>query len=192
MFANVAAERTLDVTLFTDAYMARGSVRTRQPRLTDVLNNADEPFLIIEQALLEEYGSRGDVIRADFAQVNLGAVLFAVSNVEVAPTPELRTPKVAEEALITVPPFKIIGRIHLLPERELREALHELTGAFIPVTDATYWSDQIGTRPRDRDRPDDQPLAGPDPGAPQGGRSVGRDARRGASARSATAEAPPA
>src|SRR5262245_48749956 len=144
MFGNVAAERMLDLTLYTDSYMARGSLRTRQPRLTDCLNHAEEPFVVIEQALVEEYGSHGEVIRADFAQVNLGAVLFAVSDVEVAPTPELRTPKVAEEALITVPPFKIIGRIHLLPERELREALHELTGAFVPVTEATYWSDQIG------------------------------------------------
>ena len=26
----------------------------------------------------------------------------------------------------------------------LREALSELTGAFIPVTNATYWSDRLG------------------------------------------------
>ena len=47
-------------------------------------------------------------------------------------------------AMITIPPFRITGRIHLLPQRELREALSELTGAFIPVTDAAYWSDTIG------------------------------------------------
>jgi hypothetical protein len=47
-------------------------------------------------------------------------------------------------ASISIPPFKITGRIHLLPERDLREALSELTGAFVPVTDATYWSDTVG------------------------------------------------
>ena len=36
------------------------------------------------------------------------------------------------------------GRIHLMPERSLREALAELTGRFLPVTDATYWSDALG------------------------------------------------
>ena len=46
--------------------------------------------------------------------------------------------------MISIPPFQVIGRIHLLPERDLREALSELTGRFVPVTDATYWSDTVG------------------------------------------------
>ena len=50
----------------------------------------------------------------------------------------------AEEAIISVPPFKVSGFIHLMPERSLREALTELTGHFLPVTDAAYWSDTIG------------------------------------------------
>jgi hypothetical protein len=31
-----------------------------------------------------------------------------------------------------------------LPERSLRDALTELTGHFLPVTDASYWSDTLG------------------------------------------------
>ncbi len=31
-----------------------------------------------------------------------------------------------------------------MPERSLRDALSELTGHFLPVTDATYWSDSLG------------------------------------------------
>ena len=46
--------------------------------------------------------------------------------------------------MISIPPFRITGRIHLLPERDLHEALSELTGRFIPVTEATYWSDTVG------------------------------------------------
>ena len=53
-------------------------------------------------------------------------------------------PKVPEEALIIVPPFRITGRIHLLPERNLVDALGELIGRFVPVTDAAYWSDTVG------------------------------------------------
>ena len=41
---------------------------------------------------------------------------------------ELRTPKIPEEALISIPPFKVTGFIHLMPERSLRDALSELTG----------------------------------------------------------------
>jgi hypothetical protein len=46
--------------------------------------------------------------------------------------------------MISIPPFRIIGRIHLLPERDMREALSELTGRFVPVTEAAYWSESAG------------------------------------------------
>lgn len=134
----------IDLTLYTDAFVVRGKIRTRQRRLSDVLNLAEEPFLVISEATTDEYGSHGIAARTDYAQVNLGAVLFAVAEGPIEARPDLRTPKVPEMALISIPPFKITGRIHLMPERDLREALSELTGAFIPVTDATYWSDTVG------------------------------------------------
>jgi Family of unknown function (DUF6812) len=141
---DAVAERTVALTLYTDSYVVRGSIRTRQKRITDILNHADEEFLVVEDAVIDPLGAHGEVIRGEFAQVNLATVLFAVSDVPVEATPELRTPKMAEQALVTVPPFTVIGSIHLLPERALRDALAELTGRFIPVTDATYWSDTVG------------------------------------------------
>lgn len=135
---------TLPLTLYTDAFVIRGNIRTRQRRITDVLNLADEPFVVVSDASIDEYGSKGIASRADYAQVNLGAVLFAVSDQLVDARPDLRTPKIPEMAMISLPPFRITGRIHLMPERDLHEALSELTGSFIPVTEATYWSDTIG------------------------------------------------
>jgi hypothetical protein len=132
------------VTLYTDAFVIKGSLRTRQGRLSDILNQADEDFLVLADTVVDEYGSRGMPVQSEFAQVNLGAVLFAVADTAVEPRPDLRTPKVSEQALISIPPFRVTGRVHLLPERDLREALHELTGRFFPVTDATYWSDSVG------------------------------------------------
>jgi hypothetical protein len=134
----------INLVLYTDAFVIRGTIRTRQPRITDILNSGDEPFIVISDATTDEYGSSGVVTRTEYAQVNLGAVLFAVADTMVEPRPDLRTPKVPEMALISIPPFKITGRIHLLPERDLHEALAELTGNFVPVTDATYWSDTVG------------------------------------------------
>jgi hypothetical protein len=134
----------VDLTLYTDAFVVRGKIRTRQRRLTDILNLAEDPFLVISDATTDEYGSHGIATHTDYAQVNLGAVLFAVADGPIEARPDLRTPKVPEMALISIPPFKITGRIHLLPERDLHEALSELTGAFIPVTEAVYWSDTVG------------------------------------------------
>lgn len=132
------------IKLVTDAYVVRGTILTRHRRITDMLNSADEDFLVLEQATFDEFGSSGIVTQTDFAQVNLGTVLFGVADNPVDPTPELRVPKVTERALISIPPFTVTGHIHLLPERDLHQALGELIGRFIPVTEATYWSDRVG------------------------------------------------
>ena len=132
------------LTLYTDSFVIKGQIRTRQSRITDILNHADEDFLVLGDTVIDEYGSRNLATRSEYAQVNLGAVLFAVAETSIEARPDLRTPKVPEQAMIAIPPFQVIGRIHLLPERSLSEALSELTGRFIPVTDATYWSDSVG------------------------------------------------
>ncbi len=133
-----------ELILYTDALITHGTVRTRQHRITDILNQSEESFLILEDVTVEEFGGRGQPIRADYAQVNLDAVLFAVANEPVPTMPELRTPKAQQQAIISVPPFNVIGTIHLMPVEGMRDALHELTGRFLPVTDATYWSDRMG------------------------------------------------
>ena len=143
MFGQSPAQ-PVSVTLYTDSHVVRGTVMTRQRRVSDILNQAAEPFIVMAEVVMDEWGTHGITMKADFAQVNLGAVLFAVADTTVDPTPELRTVKISEQAFISLPPFKIVGRIHLLPERDLRLALDELVGAFIPVTDASFWSDTVG------------------------------------------------
>jgi hypothetical protein len=132
------------LTLYTDALVVRGHIRSRQARISDILNGADEDFLVLSDVMVDEFGARTGAMRTEFVQVNLSSVLFAVADSTVEARPDLRTPKVAEQAFISVPPFRVTGRIHLLPERGLGEALDELTGRFLPVTEATYWSDSAG------------------------------------------------
>ena len=141
-------ELRVGLTLYTDAYIVRGFMTTRQRRVSDIVNNADEEFLVLTDVTVERFGGRVPARSAPFAQVNLTAVLFAVAESTVEPVPELRTPKVTETALISIPPFEVTGHIHVLAERDLRQALQELTGRFIPVTDATYGSEAVGEAPR--------------------------------------------
>ncbi len=42
--------------LYTDALITRGSVRTRQHRITDILNESADPFLVLEDVTVEEFG----------------------------------------------------------------------------------------------------------------------------------------
>jgi hypothetical protein len=145
VFAGIGGDvRSATITLITDAFVVRGTLLTRHRRITDILNSAEHDFLVLEQATFDEFGATGVAMQAEFAQVNLGAVLFGVADEPVEVTPELRVPKVSERALITIPPFTVTGHIHLMPGRGLREALDELMGRFIPVTDAVYWSDRVG------------------------------------------------
>jgi hypothetical protein len=132
------------MTMYTEQLIVRGTIHTSQHRVTDILNQAQDPYLVLEDVTLEEHASVEAPTRAAFAQVNLASVLFAVSLTTVEPILELRTPKVSERALLSVPPFRIVGHVHLLPDRGLRASLAELHGIFIPVTDATIWSGRLG------------------------------------------------
>jgi hypothetical protein len=143
-FDHIGSLRAVPMTLYTEMLVVRGTIQTLQHRVTDILNQASEPHLVLEDVTLEEYGSTDLPIRAEFAQVNLASVLFAVSLTTVEPMRELRTPKVSERALLSVPPFRIVGQVHLMPERSLRDSLAELHGDFIPVTDATFWGERVG------------------------------------------------
>ncbi|MCU0478375.1 MAG: hypothetical protein MUE92_06500 [Chloroflexi bacterium] len=144
LFDSPGTLRAVPMTMYTEQLIVRGTIHTSQHRVTDILNQAQDPHLVLEDVTLEEYGSTDTPLRAEFAQVTLASVLFAVSLTTVEPMRELRTPKVVERALISVPPFRVIGHVHLLPERGLRASLGELHGAFLPVTDATFWAERIG------------------------------------------------
>lgn len=132
------------LTLYTDSFVIKGSLETRQRRITDMLNLAEDPFIVLADVTFDEFGTAGQTVRADFAQVNLGSILFAVADTPAEAAPELRTHKIEQRAIVSIPPFKVTGHIHLLAERSLRVALTELTGKFLPVTEATYWSDTLG------------------------------------------------
>jgi hypothetical protein len=138
------ALRPVPITLYTDAFMIKGVVETRHRRISDALNEAAAAFLVLADARFDAFRSTSNLIQADYAQVNLASVLFAVSDEVLVADPARVTTRSPEEAMISVPPFTVTGRIHLEPERPLREALGLLSGAFIPVTDATYWSDSLG------------------------------------------------
>ena len=129
------------LTLVTESHIVRGTFHSRLRRVTDMLNQAEHDFLVVRNASLEELGDRGVAARAKIAQINLNSILFAVAETQIEASPEMRLAKSPEEAMIVVAPFKLRGRIHILQSQDLFMALKEMTGRFIPLTDAEYWSD---------------------------------------------------
>jgi hypothetical protein len=135
---------TVDLTLYTDSLLVKGSVSTTHRRITDILNLAEPPFLVLEQVTIEELGLQSSSSTVPFAQLSLDAILFAVADLPVEPNPTMRVVKSAEQAVIAVPPFSVAGMVHLVVgDGDVRDGLRALTDKFIPVTEATYWSDQL-------------------------------------------------
>lgn len=144
MFAGIAETTAVRLTLYTDALEINGTIRTRHRRVTDILNEAEQAYLVLSSVIVRRFGGSGTPVESEYAQVNLASVLFAVADEPVEPRPELRLAKKPERALISIPPFEISGTIHLHPADDLREALQELSSGFVPVTDATYGSEALG------------------------------------------------
>jgi hypothetical protein len=150
MYAAFTGLNQVELTLYTDALIARGTIRTRQHRVSDILNLSETPFVVLEDVTVTDHDAKGAPITADVAQINLDAVLFAVVDTRIEPSPELRSPKMRREAIISVPPFRVTGTLHLLAgAANLREALTDLTGRFLPVTDASFEAASLGLAPRE-------------------------------------------
>ena len=41
------------LTLYTDSFVIKGQIRTRQARITDILNHADEDFLVLSDVVID-------------------------------------------------------------------------------------------------------------------------------------------
>jgi len=137
-----------ELVLYTDSLIARGTVRTRQHRVTDILNLADDPFLILEDVTVDEYGGHGQPLRAAYAQINLDTVLFAVANTPVEPIPDCdaQDAGAGDHRGPAVP-----GHRHRPPAAHRRQPAGGADRAdrtVLPVTDATFWSDHVAGRAR--------------------------------------------
>ena len=103
MFPAFTELSRVELTLYTDALITHGFVRTRQHRITDILNLADAAVPHPRGRDGRGAGRARPPIRADVAQINLDSVLFAVANIPIEASPELRTPKKPTDAIVLRP-----------------------------------------------------------------------------------------
>ena len=145
MFAAINELVRIELTLYTDALIAHGAVLTAQRRVSDILNQSETPYLVLESVTVTDHSGRVQPIAADVAQINLDAVLFAAVDEPAESAPGLRTAKIKRVAIISIPPYRVTGTLHLLAgSTNLREALVDLKGRFLPVTDASFEAPSVG------------------------------------------------
>jgi hypothetical protein len=139
--------QSIALTVATAHLIIQGTIETRLRRLTDVLNEPDASHLLVLGATFMEVGSRRVIAEAAVAQVQLAEVLFVHMNESIGSTSEMRIPKQAVRTTLLAPPFTIEGQIHLPYESELRLALDDYGGRFLPVTKARYWAYGVAESP---------------------------------------------
>ena len=142
MIAGPAELTLIQLTIYTDAQVVQGTVRTRARRLVDVFDPAGGPFLVVEEVTMDEHGSRGRPTITPFAQIRLEAILFAYTDAAFADEAD---PAPAHPAvLLAVPPFIVAGTVDALPgQKDFRDAVADLPGGFVRVAAASFWSDPL-------------------------------------------------
>lgn len=133
------------VELVLDTYRVSGELAYLggPRRLFDILNNADEPFVLMREACVDVPLRSDDTPRQfDVVQVHLNTVLFAIpqGGTIQAKDPLETVRKVPTAATIAMPGFEITGNIHLLAELQPENA--QILGArhYVPMTDACITS----------------------------------------------------
>lgn len=131
----------LTVDLIMDHYRVCGDIWTPNAprRLVDVLNSADQPFIVVHDGQLDDPLVKDDEPRPfPFIQVQLDTLLFGVprSASQVQPDPFEIIEKVPVMATIAMRGYEITGNVFLMPGVDPSNS--QLLGShhFIPMTDA--------------------------------------------------------
>jgi len=135
------------VRLYTEHYLVRGRISTPHG-LLEALNDAGDE-LVLEDAFFDEFASREIVGQAPFAQVNLAMAILAALDDEFEDGAEPRERASGDQVMIGAPPYRVTGHVELGNQRDLRQLLDRMSGRFIEVTDATFWSEALN-EPRKR------------------------------------------
>jgi hypothetical protein len=138
--------------LLASSRMVTGTFSSREPRLSDSLNNRLESVVSLEGARLGRYGNPSANEPVKVAVVPKQHIALAYQPTG-GPTTEsrrhLRVPKQSAELLILAAGLRINGTGHGLGEfgaADLQQTLHGGEDHFLPVTNATLSLDVEGTQ----------------------------------------------
>ena len=133
------AEVTVDV--YTAAYRISGTVHTRFSRVAEILNQQTGSHLTVEHATVSEYA---DAMSTSGAPSALGAIeeilVMIAPELDGASGDEMRIPKRAVRAQLSIPPLRLTGAIHVPAGSRPVDGLLNVPDRFMPMTDATLAS----------------------------------------------------
>jgi hypothetical protein len=129
------------VDVYTDAYRVSGIVRTRFTRVAEILNQVTGSHLTVEQATMSEYADPSATLGAPSALVAVEEILVLIApDLAGEARGEMRIPKRAVRAQLSIPPLRVTGLIHVPQGSRPVDGLLNVPDRFMPMTDATLAS----------------------------------------------------
>ena len=137
-FSNLAEVK---VDVYTAAYRISGTVRTRFTRVAEILNQQTGSHLTVEHATVSEYADAMSTIGAPSALVAVDEILVMIApDLSGASGGDMRIPKRAVRAQLSIPPLRLTGSIHVPAGSRPVDGLLNVPDRFMPMTDATLVS----------------------------------------------------
>lgn len=136
-YANVME---IEVELFTASYRVAGTIRTPFRRVAELLNQLPGAHLAVDGATIVEHGAEV-VDRAATALVTVDQVLVLVAPGLVGESSaEMRILKHPAHAILSIPPLRLDGTIHVPVGSHPADGLLNVPDRFLPMTDASVTS----------------------------------------------------
>ena len=133
--------RSVHVQLFTAAYRISGTMLTRFSRVTDIMNLQPTSHMVIEGATVTEYGDPAGGIPVPHVLVSIDELLFVVvAETDAEARPEMRIAKRPVRAQVALPPFRLLGTVHVAQGSRPADGLLNVSDRFVPMTDVSVSS----------------------------------------------------
>jgi hypothetical protein len=151
-FGEFRTVEAIEVELLTAAYGITGTIHTPFRRVADILNQLPGGHLVVEGATIVEHAVPTASQRAASALVPVDEVIVLVAPSLIGETSaEMRILKNPAHAVLSIPPFRLEGTIHVPVESRPVDGLLNIPDRFLPMTDATLVS--VAHPELDRDVP---------------------------------------
>lgn len=136
-----ASVEEVEVELFTSAYHVTGTIRTPFRRVAELLNQLPGAHLTVERATVTPHGAEGVAERVSSALVTVDEVLALVALGLVGESSaEMRILKHPAHAVLSIPPLRLEGTIHVPVGSRPVDGLLNVPDRFLPMTDASLTS----------------------------------------------------
>lgn len=124
----------VEVEFLTETHRIVGKLEVGIRRLSDVLNVRSEVSLGLQEVRISSFANNELPAMVDLVHLFKEGILLSLPHGGEAERPLEYRQKVRHRVQLNIPPFSVIGDLHLIREVSLRKALAETIPTFLPLS----------------------------------------------------------